>query len=211
MTQNCYVVANNICEINIDVSEEYDIVITSIQGIYRTPILKTEDYVIYESNTGTQKYTATRDIYESLTTDTILAMFSTLLEQDKNTNLIKYKYDITYCTNRFKYLLGISKFPVRKGEYTQSMPFGNGPPFLNVDCDKLAGCGVINANMFTVNSVFSLQGPGYTGSDLTNLVFKIKGLYNEDVIIEDELLWSFTLCKHSTNQNSTFRFSNQYR
>ena len=209
---NCFIVSNNICEVSIETEEEMDISIRSIQGNLVTPVLKKNvDYVtIIDTNGKKRNYPPPMDYYTQLTEDSILSIFEDLLEKDKSTNLVKYKCDILYATPRFKYVLGISKCPVKKGDYTQTVLFGNGPSFMCVTCDQLTGSGCIMPNVYALNGLFQLQGPGFTGNDLRNIVFRIKGLYGEDIEINDDLLWSFELSKHSDDKNDQLRFSNQY-
>ena len=211
MAQKCFIISNNTCEISIETEEEMDIMIKSIQGNLVTPVLKTSDYcIIIDENGKEVKYPARININTQLTNESILALFQDLLEKEVSTNLIKYKRDIIDCTPRFKYVLGISKCPVKKGEYTQTVIFGNGPSFMCVTCDQLTGSGCIMPNVYALNGLFQLQGPGFTGNDLRNITFRIKGLYGEDVEINDDLLWQLELCKHSDDKNDQLRFTNQY-
>lgn len=209
--QNAYIISNNICHVNIDVTEDVDIVIKSISGILRTPVLKKGDYYVYENDAGELKKEECRDnIYTQLMSFIIQSMFQDILEYDSTTNLYTYKHTIVECSTRFKYILGISKLPVKKGERTQTQPFGNGPSFMAVTCDRLKGSGVLSPNVYAVDSVFQLQGPGFSGNDLRDLTFRIVGLYGEDIEIEDDLLWEFGITKKSENQNKHLWFENQY-
>ena len=209
--QNAYIVADNVCEVNIDVNQETDIKVASITGVFRINVLKKGDYFKYIQDGKEQTYTMSEDINTSLLTDSIIVLFGTYLSYEPTTNQYKYKVDITECSTRFKYVFGITKLPVKANQVTQTMPFGNGPTFLTVVCDKLKGSGVITPNVYAVDSIFNLEGPGFSGNDLRNLTFRIVGLYGEDVEIADDLLWTFQIGDTPENYNKFNRFWNKYR
>ena len=210
--QNVYIVANHICKVNIDINDDYDIVVKSISGTFRTPVFKKGDYIKYIGDNGTiQTFTIGIDSYTQLINSSIESMFSLFLAYNESMNQWTYKVTITDCSTRLQYILGISKFPAKEGEVTQSVPFGNGPSYLCVTCDKLTGSGVIMPNVYMIDNVFQIQGPGFSGNDFHNLTFTIRGLYNEVVEMDSDLLWHFELSKSEKSQNRHFRFTNQYR
>lgn len=214
--ETIYVVANNICRFSVDIPDKRGVVMKSVSGFLRTPILKTTDYLIYKNIDKDEiTYNPSYDIYVQMDQSSIASMFSTFIELDESTNQYKYKYDIIDCSTRMKYVLGISKLPAEKGQIQQTYFYGNGPNFFVVTCDNMPGSGTIQPNVYVLNSPFVIEdGPGYDGNNFTNLCFRIQGLYGEDVEIEDDLLWQFEIVKiddKDTDKNPFFRLSNQYK
>ena len=210
-----YIVANHICEVNIDVEGNHALVLKSVSGVLRTPVLKKGDYFKYKQFDQIKPYEQKRDIYTQLQPASIASLFSQYIDYDKSRNKFKYKHDIIECSTRFKYVLGISNLPVKAGDYSDSIPFGNGPSYLVLSCDNMPSCGNIYPNMFSLNQLFTLSdGPGWCDYDMRHIQFSIRGLYNELVEIDSDLLWTFELYPYSDDKNGknkSTRFRNEFK
>ena len=212
-SENVFVVANNVCKFSIDVPDDHMIMVKSISGILRTPVvLKDEDYVDYINiDDKVVREQPAQDVYSQMTEESILSMFSNLVAYDDKKNQYYYPHAIQDCSTRMKYVLGIAKLPIDKGEQVHSCLYGNGPSFFMVTCDNLYGSGTIMPNVYMLNSPFQLPGPGFSGNNLTDLCFRIRGLYGEEVKIEDDLLWEFELIQSSQDYKKFFRLNMQYK
>ena len=196
MTEDIYIVAGNTCEVNLDVEGEYILHCVSITGrLAITTVDASKDYIKYMfTDTSEAEVKAAITCRSTVSSALIGVITNRVCSKNTTDNLFYYNYDITDCSNNMKYLLGIKNLPAEKGTTFQAQPSLNGPTFFQVVCDKLAGCGVLTCNSFIVNSMFELSGPSYVG-DMTNVVFAIRGIYDEDIEFDDDLLWHFQLEK----------------
>lgn len=210
-----YIISNHICEVNIDVEGDHILMLKSVSGILRTPVLKAGDYFNYIKFDEVKHEERKTDLYTQMDPAGISSIYSSFIDYDAARNKFKYKRDIIECSTRFKYVLGISKLPVKAGDYSDSIPFGNGPSYFILSCDKLTSSGTMYPNMFSINQLFTLcDGPGWGGDDMRHVQFSIRGLYNELVEIDSDLLWTFELTPYKDDgdkKNRTVRFTNEFK
>ena len=198
MTEDIYIVSGSTCQVNVDVEGDYILSCVAISGRLAITTVDAEtDYIkyLYTSSSGD---VIEREIRPAITVRTTVsaAMIEMITRRicykSSVDGLYYYKYAITDCSYPLRYLLGIRDLPTKAGEQFQAYPSFNGPTFFQVVCEKLAGCGLVVPNNFIVGSTFQFQGPSYIG-DITNVSFSIKGIYDEIIDIDDDLLWQFQL------------------
>ena len=197
MTEDIYIVAGGTCEVNLDVEGEYILTCASITGrLAITCVDKDNDYITYISDetTGTTRTVKPRLSAQSTVSSGLIPIISNFTCEKKDDGLFYYKYQITDCSERLGYVLGLKNLPTKAGDQFQASPSLNGPTFFQVTCDKLTGSGTVTANTYIINSMFQLSGPSYVG-DISNVSFSIRGVYNELIEFNEDLLWHFQLTK----------------
>ena len=220
MTEDIYIVAGGTCEVNLDVEGEYILTCVSITGRLAITIMDTTDYVKYKtsSTSSTVNEKNMNVTINSTITSTLIPLLTRSVCEKKDDGLLYYKYEITDCSDRLKYILGIRSLPTTADEVFQTSPSFNGPTFFQVVCDKLSGCGTVTANSYSVNNMFQLSGPSYIG-DMSKVTFSIRGIYDEVIEFNEDLLWQFQLTKlsptkpgeKSGHQNTSIRTIRQVR
>ena len=220
MTEDIYIVAGGTCEVNLDVEGEYMLSCVSITGRLAITIMDTTDYVKYKTSSTSSTVTSKNMVLtvNSTITSTLIPLLTRSVCEKKDDGLLYYKFDITDCSDRLKYILGIKSLPTTADDVFQTSPSLNGPTFFQVVCDKLSGCGTVTANSYSVNNMFQLSGPSYIG-DMSKVIFSIRGVYDEDIEFNEDLLWHFQLTKlppskpgeKSSYQNTNIRIMRQYR
>jgi hypothetical protein len=203
------ILADDYCELRIDLEEKYKLQLLNVLGMYSVNILDQDDYVVYQG----QEFTLTDlPITNPYNLDILKlindAVGQPVLVYDPNDDSYNDPFDDM--STHVKYLLG------KYGD--KGRPFNMGSPYLFIVCNNAItpmmyvwqmpgedpyahtkNIVSINLNSFQYNCPFSLQGTelildtSFTGS----LSFKIIGLLGEDVVMNNNVLWQFALMKQA--------------
>ena len=219
---NINIISNNQCCLKMDVIGDYQLSLNTVSGMFNIVILNSEDYlkvgdIVIE---GFDEYntidsdTLTRLIntqYVIETGDTTDELISYNMFNSKFT----FSHPITDCSVRMKYLLGIKSFPASVSDVVASFI---GPPYLFIHTSDLSALMryswqtkpqitstdiyasiknivSVNLNTFTVGFPFSLIGSSFITdeSKLKEVNFVITGLYGEEILFTNDIIYNFTL------------------
>lgn len=221
---NINIISNNKCCLKLDVLGNYQLSLNSVTGMFNIVLLNSDDYIAFsqrEKITGFDEYT-TMD-YTTLT-ELINSFEDGILTFNTANNKYSFKYEITDCSIRLKYLLGIKSFPATS---SQTMPSFIGSPYLFIKTSDLSSLMryswqtspknkgpyayiqnivSINLNTFTVAYPFSLVGSVFNVDEslLHEINFTITGLYDEEIEFANDIIYNFTLTSTGNIEDNNY-------
>lgn len=221
--QNIHIVSNSKCTLSLDVIGKYQLSLVNVSGIFNTLVLEssvdflTFDYGNLKYTINFDNYiNMNGSLFESLVNTKSQELANiTLLSFDTLNNKFTTLYPISDCSNRVKIILGARSLP-HFGEFPLCSLFANsGVIFIKSNelnpltryawqtgtepsVNKYAGLQNIvsvNLNTFATSFPFSLAGNTYIVDDsqLKHIEFRITDLYDNDIIFQNDIIWSFTL------------------
>ena len=216
---NINIITNNKCCLKIDVIGNYQLSLNSVSGMFNIVLLNSDDYLTVNNLTinGFDEFntidaptieTLINEKYQELTQTT-----DDLITFNMYNNKFTFSQPITDCSTRMKYLLGIKSFPSSMSDVVASFI---GSPYLFIYTTELSSLMryswqtmpepqdnyatiknivSINLNTFTTGYPFSLVGSSFVVDEslLKEVNFVITGLYDEEIIFTNDIIYTFTL------------------
>lgn len=234
---NINIISNSHCELMVDVVGYYQLTLISVAGLFNTSILNEDDYLEFDNEKI--EFEEFVNITPQIFADYVNAKYheigntDDLLEYNDSTTKFIFNKQIIACSDRVKYMLGIRSFPANKSE--QATAFNNSqyifiksnnlsspmryswqtrPKDKNILQTKYAtvqNIVSVNLNTFTVGFPFSLAGNTYTVDEslLKYISFDITDIYGNEIIFQNDIVWTFTLEKLAEPLSSAHYESNE--
>ena len=216
---NINIISNNRCCLKMDLIGNYQLSLNGVSGMFNIVLLNSDDYIKVGDvliDGFEELITIDASILESLVNE----KRSNLISFNMYNNKFTFNEAITDCSTRFKYLLGIKSFPSLKSDVVASF---NGSPYLFINTTQLSSLMryswqtrpesgsdyatiknivSVNLNTFNFNFPFSLIGSSFIADDsqLKEVNFVITGLYDEEILFTNDIIYNFTLNQLQTSE-----------
>lgn len=210
---NINIISNNKCCVKLDVLGNYQLSLNSVNGMFNIVLLNSDDYIAFSDRPKIDGFDEYTTIDYTMLSEIINNEEPDMLTYNTANNKFYFKHEIVDCSTRLKYLLGIKSFPAT---CSQTMPSFIGSPYLFVKTNDLSSLMryswqtapinkgsyayiqnivSINLNTFTIAYPFSLVGSVFNVDEslLHEVNFTITGLYDEEILFTNDIIYNFTL------------------
>ena len=227
---NINIISNNQCCLKMDVIGDYQLSLNTVSGMFNIVILNSEDYLKvgdivingFDEFNNIDSETLKNLIntkYQNESGET-----ENLIEYNSFCGKFSFSHPISDCSVRLKYLLGIKSFPASVSDVVASFI---GPPYIFIHTSDLSALMryswqtkpqmtttdiyasiknivSVNLNTFTAGFPFSLIGSSFITdeSKLKEVNFVITGLYDEEILFTNDIIYNFTLQQLSKEQST---------
>lgn len=228
---NINIISNSHCELMVDVVGYFQLTLVSVAGQFNTSVLTEEDYLAIDEGVKIQ-FEEFVNITPSIFADFVnqkyreMGMTVDLLDYNDATAKFSFTEPITSCSDRVKYMLGIRSLPAKQSEQVTAF---NNSQYIFIKSNELSSpmryswqtkprkkddqkalyatvqnIVSVNLNTFTVGYPFSLAGNSYTldESMLKHICFDITDIYGNNIIFQNDIVWTFTLERLANVENN---------
>ena len=220
---NINIISNNRCCLKMDLIGNYQLSLNGVSGMFNIVLLNSDDYIKVGDDVLINGFDEYNLIDASILETIVNEKRNSLLSFNTYSNKFTFNESITDCSTRFKYLLGIKSFPSSCSDVVASF---NGSPYLFISTTQLStpmryswqtkpdiddnyaaikNIVSVNLNTFNFNFPFSLVGSSFIADDsqLKEVNFIITGLYDEEILFSNDIIYNFTLNQIQTPSELT--------
>ena len=226
---NINIISNNQCCLKMDVIGDYQLSLNTVSGMFNIILLNNDDY-LKVGDVVIDGFDEFNNIDSETLKNLINTKYQNesgetenLIEYNSFCGKFSFSHPISDCSVRMKYLLGIKSFPASVSDVVASFI---GPPYIFIHTSDLSAlmrysCQTkpqitstdiyasvknivsVNLNTFTVGFPFSLIGSSFITdeSKLKEVNFVITGLYGEEILFTNDIIYNFTLQQLQTSIN----------
>ena len=227
---NINIISNNQCCLKMDVIGDYQLSLNTVSGMFNIVILNSEDY-LKVGDIVINGFDEFNNIDSETLKNLINTKYrnesgetENLIEYNSFCGKFSFSHPISDCSVRLKYLLGIKSFPASVSDVVASFI---GPPYIFIHTSDLSALMryswqtkpqmtttdiyasiknivSVNLNTFTAGFPFSLIGSSFITdeSKLKEVNFVITGLYDEEILFTNDIIYNFTLQQLSKEQST---------
>ena len=227
---NINIISNNQCCLKMDVIGDYQLSLNTVSGMFNIILLNNDDY-LKVGDVVIDGFDEFNNIDSETLKNLINTKYQNesgetenLIEYNSFCGKFSFSHPISDCSVRLKYLLGIKSFPASVSDVVASFI---GPPYIFIHTSDLSALMryswqtkpqmtttdiyasiknivSVNLNTFTAGFPFSLIGSSFITdeSKLKEVNFVITGLYDEEILFTNDIIYNFTLQQLSKEQST---------